>query len=276
MFFFLKKEGDISKEELKHVLKISEDHGILPSGEAELVRGYLSLQEMSVKELMHPREDMLRFDINDPLNKLFILFKEKKRSRIPVIDKEVDNMIGIISAKQFFIHRHEILFSKDIKNWLTKPFYIPENTPGRLLLKHFNNKNEEMAIAVDEYGSISGLITKQDILEAMLGYPLESPETEMQYTQAGKNEIIASGKLELSSFNEIFSSNLQSPSNMMTIGGWLTEQLDEIPKSGTKYKTQEFLFHVLAADLNRIRRIYIRKLTKTNQKAAFRPRKKNI
>ncbi len=150
MFFFLKKEQEISKEELKHVLKISEEQGILPSEEAELIRGYLSLQDVSVKELMHPREDMLRFDIHDPLSKLLILFKEKQLSRIPVIDKDTDNIIGIISAKQFFIHRHKIISSSDLKNWLSKPFYIPENTPGRLLLKHFNQKKEEMAVVVDE------------------------------------------------------------------------------------------------------------------------------
>ena len=99
LFFFLKKEEDISKDELKHVLKTSEEQGILPPEEAKLVWGYISLQDMSVKELMHPREDMIHFDINDPLSRLSTLFKEKKLSRIPVTDKGVDNLLGIISMK---------------------------------------------------------------------------------------------------------------------------------------------------------------------------------
>ncbi len=260
LFFFLKKEADISKDELKHVLKTSEEQGVLPPEESKLIWGYISLQDMSVKELMHPREDLVHFDINDPLSKLPALFKEKNISRIPVTDKGVDNLLGIISVKKYFLHQKEILTAADLRNWLGKPFYVPENAPGRLVLKRMNRNHEDMAIVVDEYGSISGLITKNDILEVILGYSLASQEIKTQYTQAGKNEIIASGKLELAVFNEIFSSELQSETNMVTIGGWLTEQLDELPKSGTKYQTEEFLFHVLAADPNRIRRIYIRKL----------------
>ena len=267
LFFFLKRENEISKEELKHVIKTSEACGVLPPEESKLVWGYLSLQDFTVKELMHPREDMVCFDINDPLNKLYALFKEKKHARMPVIDKEPHKMIGIITATQLFLHRHEIQTGEHLKLWLVKPFYIPENTAARVLLKHLNKKNEDMAIAVDEYGSISGLITRQDIIQEMLGYPSESPDDKIQYTQAGKNEIICSGKLELEIFNEIFGSHLRSDSHLLTIGGWLTEQLNEIPKSGTKYKTPEFLFHVLAADPSRIRRIYIRKLTQENSKS---------
>lgn len=276
LFFFLKKEEDISKEELKHVLKTSEEQGILPPEEAKLVWGYISLQDMSVKELMHPREDLIHFDIHDPLSKLLTLFKEKQLSRIPVTDKGVNNLLGIISIKNYFLHQKKILTSSDLKSLLSKPFYVPENTPGRLLLKRMNKYHEDMAIVVDEYGTISGLITKNDILEVILGYSLGSPEIKIQYTQAGKNEIIASGKLELAVFNDIFDAQLHSPSNMVTVGGWLTEQLDELPKSGTKYQTPEFLFHVLAADPNRIRRIYIRKLkpTRFHQKTSSKTPKR--
>lgn len=264
MFFFLKKEKSISRDELKHVLKASEAHGVLHPDEAELVKGYLNLQDTIVKELMRPRGDMQCYDIEEPLSKLIYLFDEKKHSRIPVFDKVLENMIGIISAKQFFLHHSEIKNPEELRRWLVKPFYVPENTASRLLLRRLDKKNEEMAIVVDEYGSISGLITREDILEIVIGKSSNDQDSEVQFTQAGENEIIANGKLELDTFNDIFDSHLESPSNMLTLGGWLIECLGEIPKIGTKYKTHDFFFHVLSSEPNRIKRVYVRKLTKPN------------
>lgn len=138
MFFFLKKEESISREELQHVLKTSEAHGVLHPDEAELVWGFLNLQDLLVKELMQPREDMNCYDITEPLTKLTHLFTEKKRTRIPVFDKILDNIIGIISAKQFFLHHHEINDPVDLRRWLDKPFYVPENSPAKLLLRRLD------------------------------------------------------------------------------------------------------------------------------------------
>lgn len=268
LFFFLKKEQSISKEELQHVLKTSEAHGVLNVEEASLIWGYLDLQESLVRELMLPREDFLSLEINDPLTKLTYFFAERKKSQIPIYEKEIDNLLGIISARQFFLHHHEITQSSDLKKWLTRPFYVPENTPVRILLRRLQEQKESMAIAVDEYGSVAGLITQDDILEGIVGKSSVEAQQNVLFTRSGENEIIASGKLELSVFDEIFNVDLESTSTMNTLGGWLTEQFGDIPKSGQKYKTEDFLFQILAADPNRVRRVYVRKLKQrpSNQK----------
>lgn len=262
MFFFLKREDSLSKEELKHVLKTSEKYGIVQPDEAELIDGYLTLQESSVKELMRPREDILYYEINEPLSKLIYLLVDKEVSRIPVCDKDIDHVIGIISARQYFIHRDELRTPEDLKMFMIKPFFIPESTSGRALLRRFDETLRVFALVVDEYGSISGLITREDLIETVIGEIKDRRDEKTLYTRAGKNEIIASGKLELSALNEIFDTELDSPANMVTVGGWLIEQLGEIPKSGTKLENDDFFFQVLASDPNRIRRIYIRKLNK--------------
>ena len=260
MFFFLKKEESISKDELSHVLKTSEEYGVLHPDEAELVSGYLELQDVTVKELMRPREDILFYEIHEPLSKLIHLFVDQECTRIPVCEKNIDKVLGIVSAKQFFLHRHELKSPDDVQKIMVKPFYIPETTPARVLLRRFDEAGRVIAIVVDEYGAISGLITREDLVEVVVGEIEDRRDQELMYTKAGRNEIIASGKLELSDFNDIFSAELDSPISMVTIGGWLTEQLGEIPKSGTKYQTEDFFFHVLASDPNRIRRLYIRKI----------------
>ena len=123
-----------------------------------------------------------------------------------------------------------------------------------------------LALAVDEYGFITGLITREDIVEEVIGDITDLRDAKKLYTKAGLNEIIASGRLELEEFNEIFDVQLTSKNNMLTIGGWLIEQLEDIPKSGTKFEMQGFIFHVLAADPNKLRRLYIRKLNRSVQK----------
>lgn len=260
MFFYLKSEKSISKEELQHVLKTSEEHGVLHSDEAELVTGYLDLQEATVKELMRPKNDILYYDINDPLSKLIYLFVEQECTRLPVCNKTLDNVLGIITAPQYFLHKKQIKTSEDLTKYLLTPLYVPENTSAKGLIRRFDESNQVLALVVDEYGSITGLITREDLVEEVVGDISDLRDTEALYTKSGANEIIANGLLELSEFNEYFHSDLTSKNNMLTIGGWLTEQLGDIPKSGSKVELEGFMFQVLAADPNKIRRLYIRKL----------------
>lgn len=266
MFFFLKKEESLSREELTHVLEASEALGVMTSDEAELVWGYLDLQEILVKELMRPRQDMLCYNIEEPLTKLQHLFVDRERTRIPVFEKDVDHIKGILSAKKYLLHQSQFEKPDDVLPFLSKPLFAPENTPVRNLLRRFEEIAEEMAIVVDEYGAVAGLITREDIIEVVVGKVMEQQDQKSLYTRAGANEIIASGKLELAVFNELFDVDLVSEHNMATIGGWLIEQMGDIPKSGSKFTTDQFLFQVLAAEPRRVRRIYIRKLVKKSDK----------
>lgn len=260
MFFFLKREASISRDEMKHVLITSEKHGVLHPDEATLVWGYLKLQDATVKEIQAPREDVLHYEVSEPLSKLTHLFVDQECSRIPVCRENMDHVLGIITAKQFFLYGHEISRGEEIERLLQKPFYVPETTPARTVMRQFNEMNEVIALVVDEYGSISGLVTREDIAELVVGEITDRRDLKPLFTKSGKNEIIASGKLELAEFNKIFNVELTSPTNMVTIGGWLTEQMGVIPKGGTTFEANNFLFQVLAADPNRIRRLYIRKL----------------
>lgn len=260
MFFFLKKDQDISKEELKVLLKSSENYGLLSREEAKLVQGYLSLTDVTVKERMRPRHEILYYDLSEPLSRLFYLFVEKECTRVPVCRDGLQNIEGILSATSFFIHRKKIEAGNDLLPFLKKPYYVPATILARTLLRHFFLRKEKMGIVVDEYSSISGLITQEDLFEIVVGEIADRRDDKIRYTPAGKDVIITSGKFELSEFEELFHVQLFSENNMVTLGGWLTEQIGDIPKSGTKYVWNGFLFQVLAADPNRVRRIYIKKI----------------
>lgn len=260
MFFFLKKEKNLTREELTHVLEASEALGVMTADEAELVWGYLDLQEILVKELMRPREDMICYNTQDPLTKLEHLFVEHERSRLPVYEKNLDSILGILPVKEYLLHQSELKDAATLLPYLFKPLYVPENTPARNLLRRFEEFNQEMAIVVDEYGTVAGLITREDIIELVVGKVMEQQDQKTLYTRSGSHEIIASGKLELAVFNELFDVELLSEHNMATIGGWLIEKIGDIPKSGMQVTAEGFLFQILSAEPRRIRRLYARKL----------------
>lgn len=260
-FFFLKKEEEISFDELQHALKTSKEHGVLHSDEAELIRGYLKLEESTVKELMRPREEVIYYDLEEPVTKLIHLFVDQECSRILVCKEGLDTLEGIISSRLFFLHKARIQTSADLLSILKKPFFVPEVMTAETLLKNMYERQESIAVVVDEYSSVSGIIAFEDLVEVVIGEISDRRDSKVLYTRSKGDVIIASGKLELSEFEEMFQCSLSSPNNMVTIGGWLTEQLGDIPKTGTKYVTDDFLFHVLSSDPTRVRRIYIRKLS---------------
>lgn len=261
-FFFLRKEQQISIDELQHALRTSRKHGVLQEEEAELVRGYLSLQESTVKERMRPREDVLFFDLDEPLSKLVHLFVDQECSRIPVCDKGLDQIVGVVTSRLFFLHREKINTIEDLRPILEKPFYVPETVPARTLLRQFYDRQESFAIVVDEYGSVSGIIALEDLVETVIGEITDRRDEKNLYTMSGEEVIIASGKMELSELEKLFDVSFVSENHMVTIGGYLTEMMGDIPKSGSKYMSDDFLFHVLAAEPTRVRRVYIRRLRK--------------
>lgn len=259
-FFFLSRDPEISREELRHSLRTSKQTGVLTDDEVRLVKGFLNIGEMTVKEVMVPRQEVLQFNINDPIRELIHLFVDEECSRVPVTEGSLETLIGVISSKDFFLHRDSISENYDVKALSEKPSYVPETMQGKALLYQFHETGEEMVFVLDEYGAVSGMVTLEDLVETVVGQIIDRRDEKSLYTRASEDVIICSGKLELTEIEEIFDVRLESPNNMVTIGGYLTELMGDIPKSGAKYQNKHFLFHVLSSDVNRVRRIYIRKI----------------
>ncbi len=261
LFSFLKQDKEISTQELKHVLATSKQTGVLTEDEAEIARGFLNLQEDTVKEVMRPREEILFFNIEEGISQLEHLIVDLECSRLPVCQGHLDQLLGVITSEVFFLNKEQIKTSKDLIPFLKKPLFVPESTPAETLLNRMYEKKDSFALVVDEYGSLSGLITLEDMVEIVIGEISDLRDEKNRYTRSSEDSIIASGKLELAEFEQIFNTSLYSEHSMVTLGGWLTEQMGEIPKAGSKYTTADFLFQVLSSDHKRVRRIYIRRLS---------------
>ncbi|MCB1109198.1 MAG: HlyC/CorC family transporter, partial [Chlamydiia bacterium] len=247
MFFFLKTEKAVSVEELKMALSTSKKQEILGAEEAKLVRGFLNLEEDLVKEIMRPRAEMIVYDISEPLEVLIGYFVDDEVTRVPVFEGSSEDVIGVLNAGEYFLHREEIKQPHDVKRFLSKPFFVPETMSGKLLLRQMYERKDPMALVVDEYGALAGLITSEDLVELVLGQITDRRDPGSHFTRANDGMIIASGKLELLEFEEIFDVHLDSHNNMATIGGYLTERIGDIPKTGDKITLEGFLFHILSA-----------------------------
>lgn len=259
-FFYLKKEADISHDELKHALRASKEFGILNETEAKLVRGFLNLEDDIVKEIMRPRGEVIYYDIHEPLEILVGYLVDKECTQVPVCDGSLEKVLGIMNTGIFFMHQEHIQTPMDLLPFLKKCHFIPEAMVGKSLLRNFYEKEENFMFVIDEYGSISGIITLEDVVEVIVGQIADKRDEKSLYSRSGNDVIICSGKLELHVIEDLFDVHMETPNNMATIGGYLTEQMGDIPKSGAKLVTEDFLFHILAADPKRIRRVYIRYL----------------
>jgi len=258
-FFFLRREKEISIPELMHALKASKDFGVLGRDEAKLIRGYLDLEEDIVKEHIRPRQEIVYFDTSRPIEKLADLFVKEEVSRLPICEGDLEEIIGILDAKDLLMLDPNHLTLDGVKAHVKSPFFVPEGVQAKSLLRQMYDEGETLAMVVDEYGAISGLITREDLVEVVIGEIADRRDLKALYTRATDDVIIASGKMEISEFEEIFETELISPNNMVTLGGWLTEQMGDIPQSGDKWETETFLFHILASTKTRVRRIYIRR-----------------
>lgn len=250
----------IQPQELKEVLQSCKDFGVVNQEESRLLYGYLSLSDCSVKERMQPRQDILFYDIQTPLENLYLLFSKQHCSRVPICNDNLQNLLGICTARSLLLHDKPLQSSDDLLPLLKKPYYMPETISAKMALCQMAAEDETLGMIIDEYGSIEGLITQEDLFEIVAGEIVDQRDNKILYTTSGADVIIASGTLELREFSEIFDINLPTNNNIATIGGWLIEQIGTIPTTGMKLSWNNLLFQVLDAAPNRIRRVYIRKL----------------
>jgi len=260
-FFFLKKEKKFTENELQTILALSKEKQILDKDEYALTSGFLKLKNSLVKEHMQTKEEILFYDINTPITDLLQLFVEKQQIKVPVCDKEIDNLLGVISAKRFFFYQDKITSEPMLKMFLTSPFFIPEATNGWLALQQMREKNESLAIVVNEYGNICGLLTDKELIKTVIGEFIDPFAKDKKYTYCNSDVIIANSKLPLDEFEQLF--NIKLPrTTATTLGGWLMEQTQTIPQPGEKFSFHGFIFYILFSSPNKVKKIYVQKIVR--------------
>jgi putative hemolysin len=261
--------GGHSAEELRYIIRSSGGEGQLQTFEQEVLQRVLDLSEYSAREIMVPRTSIVSVSIDATLDQVLRLFLDHQYSRIPVYEKQPENIVGIVHFKdliQVWEERRVGLERKSpvrpfrLRRILRKPLVIPETKSLNQLIDDFRQDRTHMAIVVDEFGTISGLVTMEDVLEQVFG------EIEDEHDELRTKPPAESDRLELDGATSIrdlqtqFGIELPGDAGFETLAGFLLYQLGEIPKTGDVIEIPGRRFTIVEMERNRIACVRIEKL----------------
>jgi magnesium and cobalt transporter len=242
------------REELKELINESCEKGILDAEAVAMIEGALAVSEMQVRDAMIPRSHMVVIPMDIPLDKFLPLVIESGHSRFPVIGEDRDEVEGILLAKDLLRHYAENGGPLNLKALVRPAVVIPESKRLNMLLRDFRASRNHMAIVVDEYGGVSGLITIEDVLEEIVGEidDEHDEEEEAPIKFLGKNHYQINALAEVEDFNVAFECDF-SDEGYDTVGGLLLAEFGRVPERGEEVVLAErFQFRVTAADSRRI------------------------
>jgi magnesium and cobalt transporter len=250
------------KEELIEQLREAQAHSVIDADAVSMMEGVLQVADLAVRDLMVPRGQMDVLDINEPLDTLLPQVIEAAHSRFPMTDGSKDNVIGILLAKDLL--RVLTNDEKDIRGLLRPAVFVPESKRLNVLLRDFRNNRNHIAIVVDEYGGVAGLITIEDVLEQIVGDIEDEHDTDEEEDNIvalehapGKFRVRALTPLE--QFNEFFNCQLNLEA-ADTIGGLVTDHLGRVPHRDETLKAFGFKFEVQRADARMAHVLLVRQL----------------
>ena len=240
------------REQLIKLLHSAHERNLLDADALSITEGALAASEISVSDVMVPRAQMEVVDIDDPLDKIIAQLKRTRHSRFPVIDGSRDQVIGLLLAKDFLRLRNEEQFN--LRQWLRPAVFIPESKRLNVLLREFRVSHNHMAVVVDEYAGVCGLITIEDVLEQIVGdiedeYDFDETEDNIRLDHNGRYRVKAQTSIE--DFNAQLGTQFDSD-DYHTVGGLLLHHLGRVPKRSEAVDLDGLHFHVLRADSRRL------------------------
>lgn len=253
-------EEKVSEEEIKSLIEIGEKHGVFNETEKEMITSVLSFDNKIAREIMTPRKNVYFINIDKELNLYLDELLEMRHSRIPIYQGEKDNIIGILYMKDFIIEARKKGFENvDIKSIMQKPYFIPENKNIDILFKEFQKNKIFVALLIDEYGSFSGLVTMEDLIEEVMGDIEEIyDEDEPKLEKLDKDNYLVDGLYSMRELNYDLDMKLEND-DFDTVSGFVINLLGKIPEEGEKLKVEynNLTFEVLEIKNHCIQKIKI-------------------
>lgn len=253
------------RQQLVTLLHSAYERNLLDADALTMIEGVMHVSEMQVRDIMVPRSQMDTIDISEKPDEFIPYVIEKGHSRFPVTDGSKDHVIGILLAKdllRYYADEEEF----DVRDMLRPAVFIPESKRLNILLKDFRRSRNHIAIVVDEYGGVAGLVTIEDVLEQIVGeiedeYDFDEEEVNIVADASGHYRVKA--VTEVASFNETLGANF-SDEDFDTIGGLVTSNFGRLPKSGESIVIENFRFTVLRADSRRLHLLKVERVASSS------------
>tara|TARA_R110000772_G_scaffold109798_2_gene213128 strand:+ start:908 stop:1786 length:879 start_codon:yes stop_codon:yes gene_type:complete len=246
-------------DQLVEALNDAEDRELINPEIKQMIEGVLIVSDMRVRDIMIPRSQMITLDINEPLEKSLAIIVDSGHSRFPVINEDIDDVEGILLAKDLLAYGFNQVDEEFTISKVIRPaIIVPESKKVDPLLKEFRQQRYHMAIVVDEYGGVSGVVTIEDILELIVGEiedeTDDAMEEDIKYLAGQVYQVKA--LTDLTDFNNYFNFKFNE-SDADTIGGIVIQNFGHMPKKGEKITINKVIFKVTAADSRRIQTVQI-------------------
>ena len=243
-----------NQQQLIELLRNFQQQHILTPDELVMIEGVFQVSNMQVRDIMIPRGKMTVLDHSSALSEIIEKITESGHSRFPVIDDDKDDVVGILLAKDLL----QLSLNPDdrfeINDYIRPATFIPESKRLSVLLKEFRVNHSHLALIVDEYGGVSGLVTIEDVLELIVGQiddEHDEDEDEVDIRQHGSNRFSVRALTDLDDFNAYFSCNFEN-ADVETIGGYVLSQIGHLPRRGESFDIERFTFRVLSADSRQV------------------------
>ena len=239
-----KNSPSVTEDELKYIIETIEEEGILEEQESELVQSALEFDEKTAQEILTPRVDVTVIDIDDRMEDIHDLIIRERYSRIPVYENDIDNIIGILHTRDYL---EKVIAGEkvDLRSLITPAHFIYKNLKLSDILSDFRANRLHIAIVTDEYGGMLGIVTMEDLLEEIVGDIWDEDEDiEHTCTKMDDDRYLVSGDMDLEELFELFDIRPDDDIESNSVGGFIVEQLGDIPIRGQKVVYEGVTFTV--------------------------------
>ncbi len=259
--FHSKESVSVTEEELMAIIDEIEDEGVLEQQESELVRSALQFDEITVDEIITPRVRVTAVDVNDSAEEVRRKFLKEEYSRMPVFEKTLDSIIGIINEKDFIKAYEEKGNKLTVRELVQETIYFPCMLKISEVLRTMQKQKCHMSVVLDQHGGTLGIVTMEDLLEELVGEIWdESDEVKSPITAITNKIYSVYGEVSLNSLRRFFASrdlNVPIESEAHTVAGWVLELFGSIPKNGAKKETEDFIVTVMESANLRVNKVKI-------------------
>jgi magnesium and cobalt transporter len=242
------------RQELLSVLRDAGERGLVDGDALSMIEGVLEVSDLQVRDIMVPRGQMVFIRRDQRAASILPLVVESGHSRFPVMDEDRDDIVGILLAKDLLRLIAEKGERFDIREYMRPALFVPESKRLNVLLREFRRNRNHMAIVVDEYGGVSGLVTIEDVIEQIVGEIDDEfdVEDDQNIRRDAERQFTVRGATRIAEFNEFFGARLSEQEGFDTVAGLLMKQLGHLPRRGESATIDGFEIRVLRADRRRI------------------------
>ncbi|AXU10480.1 HlyC/CorC family transporter [Parvimonas micra] len=255
-------EAKVTLEEIKSIVEVGQEQGIINPTEREMIDGVISFDDVLAEEVMTARTEVFMIDIDEP-DKDFETLMQMRYSRVPVYEDDIDNIIGILYIKDFFLEAYKVGFKNvNIRSILRSAYFIPERKNINDLFLELKNSRNQMAVLIDEYGGFTGIVTMEDLIEEVMGEIDDEydKKTNPAIKKIDDRHFIATGACEIEDVNNACNLKLDENSeDYDTLGGMLMYLLGYIPNDGEKLTIEDngVIYNILSIYEHRVKKVRI-------------------